>query len=186
MKNSVHRLLVAAAVFAVALPLLAGGFNSEQELLAALDSPKEKDVVSALQGFEKDYPTSTAAMAKAKVLLGDPRMAVHRKAARVLGVLHADVSDADLKNIAALLDSPAKDDVLDGLKALRGLKAQSVVPKIVPLLKNPDANIKRDSCRTLAVIGSKDNVADIEPLLQDPEKAVVKDANDAIFALKSK
>ena len=75
---------------------------------------------------------------------------------------------------------------MQALKALRGLKAESTVPKIVPLLQNPDQNIKRDACRTLAVIGGKDNVKDIEPLLKDPDKAVVEDAQKAIAALNIK
>ena len=44
---------------------------------------------------------------------------------------------------------------MEGLKALRGLKAQSTIPKIVTLLKHADPNVKRDACRTLAVLGDK-------------------------------
>jgi HEAT repeat protein len=185
MKAIYQRLLILGAVFAIALPLLAEPKN-ETELLSALDSPKDKVVVSALQDFEKSFPNSEAGLAKVKALLTDARPTVHRKAARVLGALHANVSDADLKNIAALLEAKTKEEVMDGLKALRGLKAQSIAPQLVPLLQNADQNIKRDACRTLAVIGDKSQIKDIEPLLQSSEKAVVEDASKAIFALKNK
>jgi len=185
MKSIIKYLLACAFVLSITLPVLAGD-ASLSETMASLDSPKERTVVGALGDVEKHFPTDASALAKVKGLLADPREKVRRKAARVLGAIHADVSDTDLKNIAALLDSQTKDEVLDGLKALRGLKAQSVVPKIVTLLKNPDSNIERDSCRTLAVIGDKSIVPSIQPLLQSPDKAVVKDANDAIFALSSK
>ena len=186
MKRICKSLLLVAAVLVTALPLLAKPPLTEEELIANLDSPKEKIVYAALQDLEKQYPTSAPALAKIKTLLTDPRPLVHQKAARVLGALHTEVSDAELKSIAALLDSADKKEVLESLKALRGLKAQSTIPKIVTLLKNPDPNVKRDACRTLAVIADKSVVSDIEPLLQDPDKGVVKDANDAIFTLKAK
>lgn len=186
MKRITKTLLIAAAVCATALPLLAKPPQTEEQLIAAMDSPKEKIVYAALQDFEKQYPTSAPGLAKVKTLLTDPRPLVHQKAARVLGALHTDLSSTDLDNITKMLDSADKNEVMEGLKALRGLKAQSALPKIVGTLKNPDAFVKRDACRTLAVLGSKNNVADIEPLLTDPDKRVVKDANDAIFALKAK
>jgi HEAT repeat protein len=178
-------LLVTATVFINAFPLLAGTMT-EQEILTDLDSSKEKTVLGALAHFEDDHRDSAPAMAKVKVLLADPRPPVREKAARVLGAIHADVSEDDLKNITTMLASPEKREVMQALKALRGLKAESTVPKIVPLLQNPDENIKRDACRTLAVIGSKDNIKDIEPLLKDPDKAVVEDAQKAIAALNIK
>lgn len=186
MKTICKSLLIAAVAATMALPLLAKPALTEQELIANLDSPKEKIVYAAMQDIEKQYPTSEPALAKIKTLLTDPRPTVHEKAARVLGALHIDLSSSELNSIAAMLDSGDKKDVTEALKALRGLKAQSTVPKIVTLLKNPDANIKRDACRTLAVIGDKSNVSDIEPLLTDPDKGVVKDATDAIFTLKAK
>src|SRR5882724_6096848 len=131
MKSICKSLLVVAAVLATALPLLAKPPQTEESLIAALDSPKEKVVYAALQDIEKQYPTSAPALAKIKTLLTDPRPQVHQKAARVLGALHTEVSDAELKSIAAMLDSADKKDVLESLKALRGLKAQSTVPKIV-------------------------------------------------------
>jgi HEAT repeat protein len=179
------RLAIMAAVFAAALPLLAGTMT-EQEILTNLDSPKDKVVLDALAHFEDDHRDSAPAMTKVKTLLADSRPLVREKAARVLGAIHATVSEDDLKNIAAMLANPEKREVIQALKALRGLKAESTVPQIVPLLQNPDENIKRDACRTLAVIGSKDNLKDIEPLTKDSNKAVVEDAQKAIAALGAK
>ena len=84
MKTIWKPLLIIAAVFATALPLLAKPPQTEEELIAALDSPKEKVVYAALQDLEKQYPTSAPAQAKIKALLTDPRPLVHEKAARVL------------------------------------------------------------------------------------------------------
>jgi HEAT repeat protein len=175
----------AAVLFITAFPLFAGTMT-EQAILADLDSPKDKVVLNAFAHFEDDHRDSAPAMAKVKGLLADARPLVREKAARVLGAIHADVSDDDLKNITTMLSSPEKREVIQALKALRGLKAESTVPKIVPLLQNPDQNIKRDACRTLAVIGTKDNLKDIEPLIKDPDKAVVEDAQKAIAALNLK
>jgi HEAT repeat protein len=186
MKSIFKYLLVGAFVLGLSLPAFGGGDKSEAELVKELDSPQDKIVCDALQGIEKQYPASVEGLAKAKSLLTDSRVKVREKAARMLGALHAEVSADDLKHISALLNSPEKTEVMEGLKALRGLKAQSEIPKIVALLQNPESNIKRDACRTLAVLADKSVIPSIEPLLQSPDKAVVKDANDAIFALKSK
>jgi HEAT repeat protein len=186
MKSIRKRLLTGAFILTVALPLIAKPPETVDQLKADLDSPKEKVVYAAMQDIEKQFPTDDSAIAKLKTFLTDPRQMVRDKAARVLGALHYEVTDSELKSIAALLDSQSKNEIMEGLKALRGLKAQSVVPKIIPLLQNPDANIQRDACRTLAVIGDKSVVASIQPLLQSPDKGVVKDANDAIFTLNAK
>lgn len=159
---------------------------TEASLIASLSLPKEGTVTSALQGLEKNYPTSTNAFPQMKKLLADPRIAVARKAARVLGVLHAPVDQTDIANICKLLRSPDVDTITDGLKALRGLDAPSAVPEITPLLTHPNSHIVRDACRTLAVIGNKSVIPQIEPLLKSPEPAVQKDAQDAIMALKAK
>ena len=185
MKNIGKLLLLGAVAFAFNLPAVAKD-KSEAEYMADLASPKESLVIAALQGLEKNYPTDPAAVAKVKSMLTDPRPRVHEKAARVLGAIHADVSGSELATITAMLNSPDKNEVGEALKALRGLKAEGTVPKIVPLLKHADANVKRDACRTLAVLGTKSNVSDIQPLLSDPDKAVVKDANDAIYTLNNK
>jgi HEAT repeat protein len=159
---------------------------SEEALIADLASPKEGVVTDALQKLEKNYPTSTNAFSAIKKLLTDPRSKVQRKAARVLGVLHAPVDKTDLDNICKLLRASEKREIMDGLIALRGLKAENAIPEILPLLDNPDSNVKRDACRTLAVLGDKSLIPKLEPLLSSPEPAVKKDAADAIYILKQK
>src|SRR3954467_7338739 len=77
--------------------------KSEDELITELASPKEGTVTDALLQLEKHYPTSTKAVPTMKKLLTDSRVRVRRKAARVLGVLHAEVAPDDIKNICALL-----------------------------------------------------------------------------------
>jgi HEAT repeat protein len=177
--------ILGAVVLSTALPAMAK-IETEDAYIADLASPTEKVVIAALQGIEKNYPTSVAAQAKIKPLLADERITVKRKAARVLGIVNADVSEADLKNIATLLDATDKPTLTDGLKALRGLKAQSTIPKIIPLLQNPDLNIKRDAIRTLAVLGDKSLIPTIQPFVNHPDSAVQKDAADAIEILKAK
>jgi HEAT repeat protein len=177
--------ITAAFIFATALPVLAGK-PTEDALLTDLASTTPKVVISALQDLEKNYPNSAASLPKIKALLTDSRPEIRTKAARVLGATHAEVSAEDLNNIAALLTATDKTEVMQGLKSLRGLKAQSVVPKILPLLTNADSNIKRDACRTLAAIADKSVVKDIEPLLHAADKAVVKDAQAAIATLNNR
>jgi HEAT repeat protein len=160
--------------------------ESEDEIVAQLASSKERDVINALEQVEKQYPATTKAIPDVKKLLADPRIKVKRKAARVLGVIHADVDETDIENICTLLKSSDVDTIIDGLKALRGLKAQSAIPQILPLLKNANNNVKRDSMRTLAVLGDKSLIPDIKPLLTYPDLAVQKDAADAIAILKEK
>jgi HEAT repeat protein len=177
--------MLALAFFAVASPLAAKETRSEDQLIADLESPKEKVVNEALLRLEKDYPTSTKAIPKMKALLTDNRESVRRKAARVLGVLHAEVSEQDLKNITKMLKGTDQ-EAMDALKSLRGLKAQSTIPEILPMLQHKTPNVVRDACRTLAVLGKADLVPQIEPLLNAPHPAVRKDAQDAIFTLKNK
>jgi HEAT repeat protein len=186
MKNIFKGLLVGAFVFTLAATVNAKTPKTEDEVLADLSSTNAKVTVGALQVLEKQFPTSAPGIAKTKSLVTDERATVREKAARVLGALHADVSDADLQNICKLLDGSSQTEITEGLKALRGLKAQSTVPKILPLLKNTDPYVKRDACRTLAVLADKSVIPSIQPLLQDADPRVVKDANDAIFALNAK
>jgi HEAT repeat protein len=160
--------------------------KTEDELIAALASPKEKTVINTMQEMEKLYPTSTKCQDAIKPLLSDSRKPVVRKAARVLGVMNAPVSEADLKNIVVLLKSTDKAEIIDGLKALRGLKAQSTIPEIIPLLQHTDKNVTRDAIRTLAVLGDKSLIPTIKPFLEVPDLAVQKDAADAIAILKEK
>jgi HEAT repeat protein len=187
-KRTFISMLVLAVLVTTLAPLLlqAGSPKTEDELIVDLASPKAKAVTSALQQIEKNYPTTTKALPAIKKLLTDSRPVVVRKAARVLGAIHADVSSDDIKNICALLNSTDKHEIMDGLIALRGLKAQSAIPQILPLLDNPDSNVKRDSCRTLAVLGDSSLIPSIKPLLTYPDLAVQKDAADAISILKEK
>lgn len=177
--------LVVLATLAVASPLVARD-KSEDELIQDLASPNPDAVAMALQHIEKQYPTTTKALPPIKKLLADPREKVRRKAARVLGNIHAPVDEENLKDICALLKSSDHLEVIDGLKSLRGLKAASRVPEIVALLNDPHPNVLRDACRTLAVLGDKSTIPSIEPLLKNPNAAVQKDAEDAIFKLRSK
>jgi HEAT repeat protein len=163
-----------------------GAPPTEDRLIADLASPNEKKVVDALLKLEKEYPNSTKAFPTMKALLKDSRPKVRRKAARVLGVLHAEVDADNVKAICALLKAQDTQEIIDGLKALRGLKAPESVAEILPLLKHSHPNVIRDSCRTLAVLGNKDLIPSIEPLLKHPNAAVVKDAQDALFILRGK
>jgi len=173
------------ALFTLAFPAQAKE-KTEEQLIQELASPNASKVADALQALEKQYPTSTNGFAAMKKLLTDDRAKVRRKAARVLGVLHAEVDEANIQAICKLLKSSDVDEMTDGLKALRGLKAPSAVPEILPLLKHPNSHIVRDACRTLAVLGNKETITSIEPLLNSPEAAVKKDAQDAIYILKQK
>jgi HEAT repeat protein len=180
-------LALAVGVFAFATsPALAAKLKTEDELITDLGSSQEKIVFAALQQLEKQYPTSTKAFPEMKKLLTDPRVKIRCKSARVLGALHAEVDATDLKNICAMFKASDRDEVTEALKALRGLKAESTVPEILPLLQNSNAFIVRDACRTLAVIGNKSNIPALEPLLSNPDSKIQKDAQDAIFALKAK
>jgi HEAT repeat protein len=187
-KRSFIGMLVLAVLVTTLAPLLlqAGSPKTEDELIADLASPKESVVINALQKIEKQYPTTTKALPAIKKLLTDPRSKVQRKAARVLGAINADVDSTDIQNICTLLKSADVGTVIDGLKALRGLKAQSAIPEILPLLKNANKNVIRDSCRTLAVLGDSSLIPSIKPLLTYPDLGVQKDAADAISILKEK
>ena len=190
MKNMTKRGFVIGlviGVFALAIcSAQAAKVKTEDELITMLGSAKEKEVIIAMQEMEKHYPTSAKCQAALKPFLTDSRMPVRRKAARVLGVMNADLSEAEIKSICELLKSPDKYAVIDGLKSLRGLKAQSAIPEITPLLKNSDKNVMRDACRTLAVLGNKSLIPEIAPLLQHADPTVQKDAADAIAILKEK
>jgi HEAT repeat protein len=187
MKNLLNRTLTLTiallAVLALTFPAQA---KTEEQLIADLSSPKEDVVVETLLALEKQYPTSTKAFPTIKKLLTDSRQKVRRKAARVLGVLHAEVDEQNLNDICAMLKASDAREQMDALISLRGLKAQSKIPEIVPLLNSPTPNVIRDACRTLAVLGNKDLIPSIEPLLKHADKKVQTDAQDAIYKLKAK
>ena len=191
MKNMTNRSFIIALAlgvlaFTTSTSHAAPKVRTEEELITALSSAKEKDVINALQEIEKQYPDSVKSQTAVKSLLADNRIKVRAKAARVLGQVHAEVSEADLKNICELLKSTDKYEIIDGLKALRGLKAKSTIPQITPLLTHADKNVMRDSCRTLAVLGDKSLIPKIKPLLENSDVAVQKDAADAIAILNAK
>lgn len=173
------------ALAACALPASAAE-KSEAAAIAALSDKNGDKVAAAMQEIEKKFPTSAEGIAKIKSMLGDERVKVRRKAARVIGTLHSDVTEAELKSIAALLKGSTPEEVIDGLKSLRGLKSQPVIPEIKALLSHSTPNVVRDACRTLSEIGGKDLIPAIEPLLNHANAAVKKDAQDAIFKLKNK
>ena len=75
---------------------------------------------------------------------------------------------------------------MDGLIALRGLKAAEALPEILPLLNHAAPNVVRDACRTVAILGGKEHIPLIEPLLKNADPKVQKDAQDALFVLKAK
>src|SRR5215472_9295102 len=146
MSNAWKCVLIGVGVLAIltlASPLSARE-KTEDELIAELASPNADKVAEAMQHLEKQYPTSTKAFPTIKKLLADPREKVRRKAARVLGALHAEVDEANLKDICALLKSSKNEEIIDGLKSLRGLKAASTIPEILPLLKHSHPNVIRD------------------------------------------
>lgn len=173
------------AIVAIAFPVSAAD-PAEAKVIEALSGKNEAKVTAAMQEIEKKFPNSVEGIKTIKSMLGDSRVKVRRKAARVIGSLHADVSEADLKAIAELLKGATAEEIIDGLKALRGLKSQPVIPQILPLLNHSTPNVIRDACRTLAEIGSKDQIPSLEPLLNHANAAVKKDAADAIFKLKNK
>src|SRR6266550_8087361 len=126
--------MLSLVFLAAASPVLAD--EKEDKLIAELASPNAAKVTEALLKLEKQYPTSTKAFPTMKKLLKDPREKVRRKAARVLGVLHAEVDQENIKDICALLKAADPQEVMDGLKSLRGLKAAEVIPEILPFLKH--------------------------------------------------
>lgn len=184
-RSFVIALACSVVAFAVT-PAFAAKEKTEDELIADLASPKEDVVASTMLKLEKQFPTSPKTIAAIKKYLGDNRPKVRRKAARVLGVVHADVTSAEIKTICALLKATDPREVMDGLISLRGLKAAEALPEITPLLNDKTPNVVRDACRTIAVLGDKSHIPLIEPLLNHADAKVKKDAADALFALKAK
>ncbi len=160
--------------------------RTEETLIKDLSSRLPVTVLSALKALETEHPNSTNAHSAIKKLLSDKRPTVRRKAARVLGAVHAPVDQNDINYICAFLKSSNDSEVEDGLLALRGLNVPQVVPEILPFLKSSNTHLVRDACRALAVLGNKDTIVLIEPLLKHPEAAVKKDAENAIASLRSK
>jgi hypothetical protein len=97
-----------------------------------------------------------------------------------------NISDPEVAELCASLESDKPSDVEHALKVLRTMNAPEAVPKILPCLTNSNPNVIRDACRTLAVLGNKDVIPSIEPLLKHSRSDVRKDAQDAIDKLQAK
>ena len=178
--------------FALALLLvdcgctLSAAPKTEEQLVKDLGSSSVEKITSALQQLEMEHPNSPASLPAIKGCLSNSHTEVRRKAARVLGAVHADVDAESVKLIVALLKSSEPRDVIDGLKSLRGIRGYKTVADILPLLHHSHLNVIRDACRTLAALGNKTNIPAIEPLLKHADKEVRKDAQDAITILSAK
>jgi HEAT repeat protein len=160
--------------------------SGEDRLIADMASDNPRKVLNALDDLQEKPNSGTNVIAAARKLLVDPRPSVRKKAARVLGEIHARVDRDDIKAICRMLKSYDKAEVSDALKALRGLNAAEAIPEITPFLKSNHKLLVRDACRTLAVLGNKDVVPLIEPLLKNADADVRTDAQFAITALRSK
>jgi len=160
--------------------------SREHELIQNLTSPNESKVLESMVELEKKFPADTNAWIAMEPFVRDARPNVRRKAARVLGIVHADINQDGVNDICAMLNASEPGEQVDALKSLRGLNASSAVPRILPLLKSSNPGVVRDACRTLAVLGNNSAISSIEPLLQHPDKAVQADAKDAIFQLERK
>ncbi|HEV2691453.1 MAG TPA: HEAT repeat domain-containing protein [Verrucomicrobiae bacterium] len=164
--------------------------KTEAELIQDLASTNSDRVITdAMTQLERryDHGISVSNTYPALInLLSDNRSPVRRKAGRVLGVLHAPLSDADIKVLCRQLHASDWGEVQSAVKALRDLNATSAVPELVPLLQHPNSSVVRDTCRTLAVIGDQSVIPAIEPLMKNPKRSVAKDAQDAVVALKGK
>ncbi|MFI5120288.1 MAG: HEAT repeat domain-containing protein [Thermoanaerobaculia bacterium] len=143
-------------------------------------------LIQTLEQFENEFPDSPTAAAKILPLVRDERPKVRRTAVRVLSVLQADLDEKGLADVARMLSSDDKAEVVDALKALRWLYAPSTIPSILPLLSDSDEHVKREACRALAVIADRSVISKIEPLLKDPIKDVREDAEGSITQLRRK
>ncbi|HEY4952742.1 MAG TPA: HEAT repeat domain-containing protein [Verrucomicrobiae bacterium] len=169
----------------VASPTLSAEDESIQDLVP---TKSEGTITSAMSQLERMYHqdfSNTNAIPALKKLLTDERSLVRRKAARLLGVFHAQLTDDEIKEICMQLRSTWSEEC-SALKALRDLDAKQAVPDVLPLLRDSNSDVVRDACRTLAVIANKSVIPSIEPLLHSPNARVVEDARKAIDQLKLK
>lgn len=188
MKNHLRVVSVVAALLVAVLTPVSSSFakpeKTEDELIQDLSSPKDSIVKETMLAIEKRFPNSPKATPLLKAALTDPRPEVRRKAARVLGVWHAEVSPTEIKNIVAMFKTTDHKEIMDALKSLGGLRAKSAIPEILPLLKHENSYVVRDACRALAEIGDKSVIPSIEPLTSSSDAKIKKDAEEAIFKLK--
>lgn len=183
-----HHTVAVATLLWLAMPAISPSTafgRTESELIEMLGSSKPSTVEEALDRLPQFYPNSTNAIAAIRPLLKRKDI-IRRVAARALGNYHAELSADEIRLICGLLRSPDPAEVMDGLKALRGLNTPQAVPQITALLGDKDAHIIQDACRTLAVLAGKDVIPAIEPLLQHPNRSVRIDAQDAIAVLNTK
>lgn len=174
------------AIIVGSVPSLAGSRASEESLITDLKSPKQSVVVDALSNLEGSYLTSTNAHAAMKELLRDPRLEVRRKAARVLGMMHAPVSETDVAAICEMLKSQDPWEIMEGLKALKGLNAPTAVPQIASLLTHPKEHVIREACRALATNGRAEEIPALEALANHADGGVRTDASKAIAAIRAR
>ena len=200
MKSLFFRFRFLVLLMTVLIPLVsqAAPRKTEAELLAMLKSPEPDKVIDALDRLPNWYPNSTTAVMQIRELLGTrttarglPSNLVTRKAARALGNYGATLGEEDINVFLSLIRSSTVDDVMDGLKALRGLKQpaeseRKIAAEVALLLKDKEVHIVRDAMRTLGAVGNKDSIAALEPFLGHSRVDVKADARAAIASLQKK
>ncbi len=172
------------AVLVLIVLLAACGARDEPQLMTALNSPDPDVVVEALSEIEDVGYASTSAQRRIIELVKDSRPEVRRRSARVLGAIHAPVDAATVAAIGAMLESRDDGEVVDALKALRGMPSRSEIPRMLPLLKHPDEHVVRDTCRTLGAVADAAVVPDLEPLLKSRNEEIRADAQAALAKLR--
>jgi hypothetical protein len=176
-------------VLGMALPALAASSAEDESIQDLAPTNSKWTITGAMSRLERMYhkdSSHTNAIPALKNLLDDKRSGVRRKAARLLGIFHAQLTDAELQQVCAQLKADDWGEVLSALKALRDLDAPAAVPDVLPCLKHSNSQVVRDACRTLAVIGDKSVIPSTEPLLTSPDSKIKQDAQDAIQKLQSK
>ena len=126
MKNY-HKHLVLAAIglfmSPMILPLRAASTEADQiKLLAPANS--DRTITSAMTQLERMHTKNascTNAIPALKLLLADNRSPVRRKAGRILGIFHAPLTDAELRQLCTQLKADDWGEVQSCLKALRDL-----------------------------------------------------------------
>lgn len=196
--TALSRILLIALVGLLPMSTSAGPKKSETELIEMLGSKDPQTVIDALDRLPNLYPASTNAIQQIRKLLGTkvniagfPPNVISRRAARALGNYHATLDWDDLKVFLGFIRSPDVNEVMDGLKALRGLKEpreieEKLTAEVVLLLNDKELHVVRDAIRTLGALGNKATVPAIEPFLKHQRQDVKRDAKEAIAVLEKK